>query len=106
VAGWCDIARHARLGFRHAGTMGMALLPAYRGQGWGKKLLLEVMDAARAMGIWRIELEVFASNTNAIALYESLGFQREGYKRRAKKLDGRYDDDIVMALLFPDPDPA
>ena len=48
----------------------------------------------------RIELEVFASNARAIALYESLGFMREGLKRRTRKLDDAYDDDLVMALLL------
>jgi RimJ/RimL family protein N-acetyltransferase len=43
---------------------------------------------------------VFASNTRAFALYERLGFVREGLKRRARKLDGGYDDDVLMALLF------
>jgi RimJ/RimL family protein N-acetyltransferase len=25
---------------------------------------------------------------------------REGVRRRARKLDGRYDDDVLMALLL------
>ena len=33
-------------------------------------------------------------------LYERLGFQREGVKRRGRKLDGAYDDNILMALLL------
>lgn len=44
-------------------------------------------------------VEVFASNVPAIALYQTLGFVTEGTKRRARKLDGEYDDNIVMALL-------
>ena len=40
-----------------------------------------------------------ASNTAAIALYRALGFVTEGTKRRARKLDGEYDDNVVMALL-------
>jgi RimJ/RimL family protein N-acetyltransferase len=50
-------------------------------------------------GLERIELEVFASNTRAFALYEKLGFVTEGVKRRARKLDGQYDDNVLMALL-------
>jgi RimJ/RimL family protein N-acetyltransferase len=48
-------------------------------------------------------LEVFASNARAIALYESLGFVREGLKRRVRKLDGRYDDDVMRALFLDEP---
>lgn len=47
----------------------------------------------------RIELEVFASNVAAIALYERLGFVHEGRKRSARILDGRIEDMLCMALV-------
>ena len=100
VVGWCDIVRKSMEGFRHAGRMGMGLLPGYRGAGLGRQLLTETLDAARAIGIERVELEVFASNESAIALYKKMGFVVEGIKKRARKLDGEYDDDLIMAL-FP-----
>ena len=100
VVGWCDIVRKSIEGFRHAGRMGMGLLPGYRGAGLGRQLLTETLDAARAIGIERVELEVFASNESAIALYRKMGFVVEGIKKRARKLDGEYDDDLIMAL-FP-----
>lgn len=103
VVGWCDVERHGREGFRHAGRLGIGMLPQARGRGLGRRLMTAAMDAARARGMERIELEVFASNTRAVALYASLGFRREGLKRRARKLDGEYDDDVLMALLFDDP---
>ena len=104
VVGWCDIARHQREGFRHSGELGMGLLPAQRRKGLGGRLLRAALDAARARGVERVELGVFASNTRAIALYERLGFEREGLRRKWRKLDGRYDDDVVMAVLL-DADP-
>lgn len=47
----------------------------------------------------RAELEVFASNRPAIALYEAAGFVHEGVKRRARKLEGVYDDIVLMAIM-------
>jgi RimJ/RimL family protein N-acetyltransferase len=99
VVGWCDVARVKWEGLRHIGRMGMGLLSPYRRQGHGQRLAETAIDAARGAGIERIELEVFASNLPAIRLYEKLGFQREGLKRRARKLDGVYDDNVIMALL-------
>jgi ribosomal protein S18 acetylase RimI-like enzyme len=99
VVGWCDIIRNPQEGFRHVGRLGMGLLPEYRGRGLGRQLAVHAIEAARQKGIERIELEVFASNTPAIALYRALGFATEGTKRRARKLDGEYDDNIIMALL-------
>ena len=100
VVGWCDIGRNPREGFRHCGRLGMGLLPAFRGRGLGRRLADAAIAAARSRGLERIELEVFASNARAIALYERLGFAREGVKRRARKLDGAYDDELFMALLL------
>jgi RimJ/RimL family protein N-acetyltransferase len=105
VVGWCDIERRRREGFRHVGRLGIGMVPEVRGRGLGRRLMMEGIDAARRQGMERIELEVFASNTRAIALYESLGFRHEGRKRHARKLDGAYDDDVLMALLFGDPPP-
>ena len=99
VIGWCDINRHQTEGYRHAGALGIGLLPAYRGYGIGARLALTAIHAARANGIERIELEVWASNTNAVALYRQLGFVEEGVRRKARFLDGRYDDMVEMALL-------
>jgi ribosomal protein S18 acetylase RimI-like enzyme len=99
VVGWCDIIRNPVEGFRHVGRLGMGLLPEYRGQGLGRRLATEAIRAAREAGIERIELEVFASNEPAIALYQALGFATEGIKRKARKLDGSYEDNVCMALL-------
>src|SRR5690242_15600960 len=99
VAGWCDIARSPMEGFRHCGRLGMGFLPAYRGRGWGRVLLARTLAAARDAGIERVELDVFASNKGAIAFYQQAGFVIEGIKRRARNLDGQYDDNVFMALL-------
>lgn len=99
VVGWCDIARPRLEGFRHCGRLGMGLLAAVRGHGVGRRLTEAAIQAASDRGIERIELEVFASNTIAIGLYERLGFVHEGVKRRARKLGGHYDDNVLMALM-------
>jgi len=99
VVGWCDVNRHQVEGYRHAGALGIGLLPAYRGRGVGARLALAAIDAARLNGVERIELEVWASNVDAIALYHQLGFVEEGIRRRARLLDGQYDDMVEMALL-------
>jgi len=69
---------------RHVGRLGMGILPAYRGQGLGRRLLREVLSRMFARGLLRVELEVFASNLPAIKLYEREGFVTEGRKRRAR----------------------
>lgn len=98
VVGWCDLTPQGMEGFRHAVRLGMGLLPACRGQGLGTRLLERAIADARALGYEKIELEVFATNTPAIRLYENQGFQPEGRRVRARKLDGVYDDILVYGL--------
>jgi len=100
VVGWCDVVRDGRPGYGHGGRLGMGLLPAHRGQGLGRRLLEAALEEARARGMERVELEVYASNERAMRLYETAGFEREGVRRRARFLDGIYEDDVLMARLF------
>ena len=74
VVGWCDIYRGERPGLTHAGHLGIGILPEHRGRGLGRRLLRAAIDAAWANGFERIELEAYASNTAALALYEKLVF--------------------------------
>jgi len=99
VVGWCDVRRSGFEGFRHVGILGIGVLAEYRGKGIGPGLLTHTIEAASAVGVTRIELEVYASNTRAVHLFEQAGFVTEGVKRRARLLDGREDDVVCMALL-------
>lgn len=100
IVGWCHIKSGRWEGFTHASWLGMGVLKEYRGQGIGSALLHRALAEARNRGIERVELEVYASNLAAIHLYEKFNFQTEGQKRRARKLDGSYDDILMMALLL------
>lgn len=100
LVGWCDISPKTHEGFTHCGTLGMGVRKDFRRLGIGRRLLEQTIDEARAMGLERIELEVFASNTPAIRLYDQAGFVVEGVKKRGRKLDGEYDDLVQMALFI------
>ncbi len=97
VVGWCDIIRDSRPGFGHVGKLGMGLLPGYRGQGIGRRLAEATTRAARAMGLRKIELEVYGSNQRAITFYHCLGFRFEGVKRQGRCLENTYEDVFLMA---------
>lgn len=99
VVGWADIVPAWAAGVAHRGSVGMGVLPAYRGQGLGRRLLEACIARSWANGLTRIELEVRVDNLRAARLYEKLGFVAEGVKRRGMRIDGRYVDTIAMALL-------
>ena len=100
VVGWCDITPLEREGFTHRGSLGMGVHPEFRRQGSGADLLRAALAHAQKIGLERVELEVFASNQPARSLYEKFGFAVEGTLRRARKLDEKHDDLILMALVI------
>lgn len=100
IVGCCDVLPYPELGFRHVGRCGMWVLPDFRGQGIGRKLITDCLERANVFGLEKVELQVYGDNAPAIALYLSLGFEIEGRRKRTRKLDGVYQDVLEMGLFF------
>jgi RimJ/RimL family protein N-acetyltransferase len=98
VVGFCDIIPNAAAGFTHAARLGMGVRCEWRRRGIGRRMLDACLSLAREAGIEKVELEVFADNAAAVRLYQSCGFSEEGLKRRGRKVEGRYQDVLLMAL--------
>lgn len=99
VVGWCDIQPVFGQARQHIGILGMGLLPAFRHQGLGTRLLSAAISLAWSRGLRRIELTVREDNANAKALYERVGFRDEGINRQSMLVAGRYYDCHSMAML-------
>jgi len=85
---------------RHSISFGISVDPAFGGRGIGERLIRTALDYAfNWLGVMRVELEVFHDNQRARRLYQRLGFEQEGVKRKACLRDGEYHDIIVMAKL-------
>ena len=100
VIGWCDVTPKPRPIYAHSGVLGVGLVPPFRGQGLGKRLIAQALAAARSSGLQRVELTVRQNNANAIALYRQFGFEIEGEQRNAVFIDGTHENLILMGLLF------
>ena len=73
-----------------------------RNQGFGREAMGLTVDYCwKHLNLSRLQLTVFASNAPAIALYEGLGFVREGMLRRGVFINGEWIDVVVMGLLHP-----
>ncbi|MBD3205520.1 GNAT family N-acetyltransferase [Candidatus Bathyarchaeota archaeon] len=100
VVGWCDIIPMKGIDFNHCGVLGMGVHKSYRRKGIGSALLEATLIGAKEFGLERVELEVYTSNKVAIRMYEKYGFEFEGIKRRARKLEDMYFDIQIMALFL------
>jgi RimJ/RimL family protein N-acetyltransferase len=87
-------------GARHSTTLGISIHKDWRSQGVGRALMERAIAWAKGTGvIKRIQLEVTAGNASGIHLYEKLGFEKEGLRRRGMFKYGEYLDTWMMALL-------
>lgn len=77
-----------------ADVMNVAVAPAFRRQGIGEGLMVALMDALRDKGMESLTLEVRASNSSAIALYDRLGFTEVG--RRPNYYIDPGEDALIM----------
>lgn len=100
VIGWCDITSLHRPVFAHSGSLGIGVLAGYRNQGIGEALIRTALEKAKDIGLTRVELTVRENNKPAIALYEKIGFIKEGFHKNAVRIGSKYENHISMAMLF------
>ena len=75
--------------------------PEFWGHGYGSDALHTILDVGfRWYNLHRIQLHVVHSNTRAIRSYEKCGFHHEGRLREVTFIDGRYQDLLLMSILW------
>jgi ribosomal-protein-alanine N-acetyltransferase len=90
IAGYCGVW----VVMDEAHVTNIALLPQYRGQGYGEQMLGTIMELSKALGAKTLTLEVRVSNEVAQKLYRKLGFKSGGIRK--KYYTDNQEDAIVM----------
>jgi [ribosomal protein S18]-alanine N-acetyltransferase len=94
------------VGAGEAHVLNLCVAEAFRCRGAGRKVLLCLLERAHAAGMTEAFLEVRPSNTTAIRLYQSIGFEQVGTRRGYyQALNGR-EDAAVLKLSLRRPAPA
>jgi putative acetyltransferase len=85
---------------RHSAGLGIMVHKDYQGQGVGTALMKAALDMAdNWLMLVRVELGVYPDNERAIRLYQKMGFEVEGTKRKAAIRNGTYVDELVMGRI-------
>lgn len=72
----------------------------YRGKGFGKIAMQYLVEYGfTKLGLHKINLGVFEKNKPAINLYKKLGFTIEGKLKDEAFFDGKYHNQILMAIF-------
>jgi L-phenylalanine/L-methionine N-acetyltransferase len=96
VVGRLSVARDPHPSSRHVADLGLFVAAEHRRRGIGRSLLEQAVEWAHGAGVLKLELHVFPWNEPALRLYESFGFEREGYR----KAHYRRGDELVDAILM------
>jgi ribosomal-protein-alanine N-acetyltransferase len=92
------------VGGGEAHILNVCINDGYRGRGLARKLMLYLLDRARAAGMQEAFLEVRPSNTAAAGLYHSLGFEQVGVRRGYYQATvGREDAAVLRRVLSAEP---
>jgi putative acetyltransferase len=100
VVGRLSLSRDPHPASRHVADVGLMVASSHRGRGIGRLLLEEAVAWSRRSEISKLELHVFPWNEPALRLYESFGFEREGYRKAHYARDDELVDAILMAYLI------
>ncbi len=73
---------------------------SYQGKGWGRYLLVHMMDVGREKGGLNMFLEVRPSNHSALGLYESMGFNEMGIRPGYYPAHNGREDAVLMGMAL------
>ncbi len=88
------------IGAGEAHILNLCVDAHFRCRGVGRQLLRYLLERARAAGMGAAFLEVRPSNTAAIRLYQSLGFEQVGIRRGYYQAVGGREDAAVLKLAL------
>ncbi|MCC0006333.1 MAG: GNAT family N-acetyltransferase [Methylobacteriaceae bacterium] len=93
-----------RRGVAQAGTIGYWVGVDYAGQGYmSRALRAAVAHSFASLRLHRVEAACLPTNVASIRVLESAGFKREGLARSYLRINGRWQDHLLFAVLENDP---
>src|SRR5450830_1988762 len=83
-----------------AHILNISIAKPYQGRGFGRDLLMHMIDIARQHKALNMFLEVRPSNHSAIGLYESIGFNEMAIRRNYYPAQNGREDAVLMGLAL------
>ncbi len=99
VAGYAAYAPwRAKFGYRHTVEDSVYIAEPFQGRGFGRSLLVELIEHARGAGHHVMLADIESGNAASIGLHESLGFVEAGHLREIGTKFDRWLDLTILQL--------
>jgi phosphinothricin acetyltransferase len=89
-----------RIGFRYSMEHGLYLAPGKQGKGYGKALMLELIDKAKIDGHHSLTAGIDASNRGSIDFHLKFGFKEIGIFKEIGFKNGEWLDCHFLQLIL------
>jgi L-amino acid N-acyltransferase YncA len=98
VLGWTALTRYsAREVYAGVAWESVYVDSAARGRGVGSALLVALVPASEAAGVWTLLAGVLVENVASLALHERAGFRRIGVQEgMGRDVSGRWRDVVLL----------
>ncbi|KAH6658161.1 acyl-CoA N-acyltransferase [Truncatella angustata] len=101
IIGMICLSKYAIDTFKRRTGIGLQIADEYQNKGYGREAINWALDWAFNFGdMNKVEIGTASYNDRAAALYESIGFKREGVKRHAFFMNRKYWDIIDFGMLM------
>lgn len=101
ILGWARAAPYSdRCVYEGVGEHAVYVSPQARGQGLGRRLLLELCAASERHGLYKLTSRLFTDNLASRRAHRAAGFVEVGVQRRHGKLDGEWKDCVLVERLL------
>jgi RimJ/RimL family protein N-acetyltransferase len=85
---------------KHSAYIVIGILQNYTDKGIGTSLFKKCFEWAESKQLYRLELTVMSHNEKGIALYEKMGFKKEGVKRASLRVNNDWVDEYYYSYLM------
>lgn len=106
VIGWGSIKRYSdRLGYRVCCETSIYFYKSETGKGYGSVLQITLLNQVKKFGYHHIVSKILGCNQKSVKFHQKFGFEIVGIQKEIGFSQGKWQDIVIMQLIFPDVPP-
>lgn len=103
VIGWGSIKRYSdRLGYRVCCETSVYFDFDHLGNGYGKLLQHQLLEKVKEFGYHHVVAKILGCNQKSIQFHQKFGFEIVGTQKEVGFSQGKWQDIVIMQLIFSD----